>query len=204
MSDSRVQAIIDFWFGPSLVDGFPEQAWTDLWFRASLEHDWQIYRRFQATFQQALQGQLEDWAETAQGRLALILLLDQFPRHLFRHTTHAYGSDAEALRHCREAMAMGQDLALEPCHRLFLYAPLEHCEDLGVQQEAVANIEAFQASQSEAVAKRLESFVHWIRVHRDVIETYGRFPWRNRALGRLNSPEEQRYLSNNPPYLGQW
>ena len=204
MSDSRIQAIFEFWFGPGLVDGFPEAAWIDLWFRASVEHDWQIYRRFQATFQQALQGQLEDWAQTPRGRLALILLLDQFPRHLFRHTAYAYIGDARALGHCRQAMAAGQDLELEPCHRLFLYGPLEHCEELAVQQEAVANIEAFQASQSEAVARRLEYFVHWIRVHRDVVATYGRFPWRNRALGRASSPEEQRYLSSNPPYLGQW
>jgi uncharacterized protein (DUF924 family) len=199
-----IQQILDFWFGPTLVDGFPEPAYTDLWFRASVEHDWQIYRRFHTVFQQALQGQLQHWSQTPQGRLALILLLDQFPRHLFRHTPNAYYGDAQAMRHCREAMAAGQDLELEPCHRLFLYAPLEHCEDVAVQQEAVENIEAFQASQSQAVAERLEYFVHWIRVHRDVVQTYGRFPWRNRALGRLNSPEEQRYLSSNPPYLGQW
>lgn len=199
-----IDDLLDFWFGHERVQGFPPEAYIDLWFRATPEHDWQVYARFHKLTEQALRGLLEDWAGTARGRLALILLLDQFPRHLYRHTRWVYRGDEAALRHCREARAAGQDLELEPCQRLFLYAPLEHCEDLAVQQEAVANIEHMLSGLAPEVAERMEYFAHWIRVHRDIVARYGRFPWRNRVLGRSNSLDEEAFLSQNPPYLGQW
>lgn len=197
--------LLEFWFGTRFEDGFPaDSSRVDLWFRATPAHDWELYRRFGHLMQAALEGQCEEWAQTSEGRLALILLLDQFPRHLFRHTAWAYRGDAAAFKHCREGMLTGQDAGLPACQRLFLYAPLEHCEDLDVQQEAVANVERFQASLPAQAAAKLDYFAHWIRVHRDVVVRFGRFPWRNRALGRQNTPDEWSYLSQNPPYLGQW
>ena len=199
-----IESILEFWLGDQGAADYPSPARVDLWFRASPEHDWQVYRRFHRVAEQALQGSWDDWGDTPRGRLALILLLDQFPRHLFRHTAWAYQGDAAALRHCRAALELCQDRELTAWERLFLYAPLEHCEDGAVQQEAVTQIEAMMAEVEVPVAGRLEYFAHWIRVHRDVIEQFGRFPWRNRALGRVNTPQETDYLANHPPYLGQW
>ncbi|MBX3171045.1 MAG: DUF924 domain-containing protein [Candidatus Eremiobacteraeota bacterium] len=200
-----MEELLEFWFGSSFEDGFPCQPdRVDLWFRATPAHDWEIYRRFHRLTEQALHGELENWAETPHGRLALILLLDQLPRHLFRHSCWAYRGDGAALRHCREALELGQDRPLLACQRLFLYAPLEHCEELSTQQQALANFDRFVAEAPPATARRLAFFAHWIRVHHDVIERFGRFPWRNRVLGRANTPDETAYLVNNPPYLGQW
>lgn len=200
-----MEELLSFWFGEDFEDGFPSQPdRVDLWFRATPAHDWEIYRRFHRLTEQALGGELDHWGATATGRLALILLLDQLPRHLFRHSMWAYSGDAAALRHCQAALETAQDRQLIACQRLFLYAPLEHCEDLRVQLQAVANLEKFVAEVPAATAQRLEYFAHWIRVHYHVIERFGRFPWRNRVLGRANTPDEVEYLANNPPYLGQW
>lgn len=199
------EELLSFWFGQAFEDGFPIQNnRLDLWFRATLAHDWEVYRRFHRLTEQALRGELEDWGSTPPGRLALILLLDQLPRHLFRHSLWAYSGDAAALRHCQAALESGQDRQLLPCQRLFLYAPLEHSEDLAVQQQAVANLEKFMGEVPAATARRLQYYARWIRVHYHVIERFGRFPWRNRVLGRANTPDEIEYLANNPPYLGQW
>ncbi|MFN8607174.1 MAG: DUF924 family protein [Vulcanimicrobiota bacterium] len=200
-----MKELLEFWFGTQFEHGFPVQSrYLELWFRATPAHDWAIYRRFDRLVARALDGQLEDWATSAEGRLALILLLDQLPRHLFRHTAFAYRGDKAALGHCREAMRSGQDRQLLPCQRLFLYAPLEHSEDLAVQEEAVENIQRLQAELDPPAAQKLEYFARWIRIHRDVVARFGRFPWRNRALGRDNSLDEETYLTRNPPYLGQW
>ena len=199
-----IDELLQFWFGSQFEHGFPPQAQVDLWFRATPAHDWEVYRRFHQLTERALRGELEEWAVQPEGRLALILLLDQLPRHLFRHSLWAYSGDAAALRHCREALRAGQDRRLPACQRLFLYAPLEHCENLEIQAEAVANVERFLAEVAEPTAQKLAYFAHWIRVHYHVIERFGRFPWRNRVLGRANTTDESEYLANNPPYLGQW
>lgn len=200
-----IEELLQFWFGDSFEDGFPKQKdRVDLWFRATPAHDWEVYRRFHLLTEQALRGQLAGWEETPAGRLALILLLDQMPRHLFRHSQWAYCGDSAALAQCRAALELGQDRQLIACQRLFLYAPLEHCEDLAVQEQAVATVERLMAEVPPATARRLDYFAHWIRVHYHVIERFGRFPWRNRVLGRQNTPDEAEYLANNPPYLGQW
>lgn len=200
-----MEELLTFWFGDSFEDGFPSQSErVDLWFRATVAHDWEIYRRFHRLTERALAGELEDWAAAAPGRLALILLLDQLPRHLFRHSRWAYCGDAAALRHCRAALELGQDRELLPCQRLFLYGPLEHCEELSTQRQAVANFDRFQSEVEPATFRRLALFARWIRIHHDVVERFGRFPWRNRVLGRANTADESEYLANNPPYLGQW
>lgn len=199
-----MEELLEFWFGSVLEAGFPVEDRVDLWFRATPAHDWEIYRRFHRLCERALEGELEEWAHSARGRLALILLLDQLPRHLFRHSRWAYRGDTAALAHCRAALALGQDRELPACQRLFLYAPLEHCEELETQRQALANFDLFVAQSPAPTAQRLGLFAHWIRVHHDVIERFGRFPWRNRALGRINTPDEIEYLVSNPPYLGQW
>lgn len=203
MKCDLIEQLHDYWFGP-VEQGFPVQDRVDLWFRARPQHDWEVSRLFGPAVEAALQGQLDSLVTSPQGRLSLILLLDQLPRHLFRHTAQAYCGDEAALRHCREGMAAGQDRHLAPCQRLFFYAPLEHCEDIAVQRQAVANFAEFMAEMPEPVAQRLAYFAHWIQVHHDVIQRFGRFPWRNRALGRPSTCDEIEYLENNPPYLGQW
>lgn len=133
----------------------------------------------------ALDGDFDPQADDGPSTLALILLLDQVPRNIYRHTARAFAGDARARAHCRRALREGWDQALgEPAQRLFVYLPLEHSEDLGDQEEAVRLISALGVDDWTDYAVR----------HRDVIARFGRFPHRNRWLERDSTPEELAFL----------
>ena len=185
--DAQLQAVLDFWFlapdNPGHGQSRPE------WFRKDDAFDAQIRERFGALIDTAIDGGLRDWAATPRGALALILVLDQFTRNVYRDTPRAFAGDAQALELAIALTQDGQDQQLEPTLRSFVYMPFEHAEDLAMQARAV---ELFQLlSQAHA---GFESMLDYAQRHQEVIARFGRFPHRNAILGRASTAEEETFL----------
>jgi uncharacterized protein (DUF924 family) len=169
--------ILDFWF---------RELAPRHWFLGSKKLDVDMRRRFSRWVDAALNGQLDAWAETSRGRLALILLLDQFTRNIHRGTPGAFAGDARAQTLVLEGLAANMDRPLNLAERQFFYMPLVHAEDLRLQ---ALSLKKFAAWLREA-----QSTVKHQKDHAAVIERFGRFPTRNAALGRASTPEEQAFL----------
>jgi len=169
--------VLAFWFGPT------EQRRPE-WFRKDEAFDAQIRERFGALVEQALAGAHRDWAGTADGALARVLLLDQFTRNMFRATPRAFEGDALALGAAREMVVGGQDRQLTPLRRVFVYLPFEHAEDHRSQQESLRLFEALGDP----------GFLDYARRHAAIVERFGRFPHRNAILDRASTPEEVEFL----------
>ena len=176
--------VLRFWF-----QGDRNQFRSDPWFSKNPKFDTLCRERFAFTVQAALDGALDPWAATPAGTLALVLVLDQFPRNIHRGSYLAFAGDAHARRVARNAIAGGIDAHLTPVERIFLYLPFEHSEDLADQDGSVRLFAALCAGDTSS--KALDS----AQRHRDVIRRFGRFPHRNAALGRLNTPAEETYLA---------
>lgn len=169
---------------PQDVIGFWRSAGPGRWFSKSNAFDEAIRLKFEPTHFAAARGEYGAWEETQEGALALLLLLDQFPRNLFRGSAHAFATDPLARRIARRAISKGFDEAYENPLRSFFYLPFEHSEDLTDQSLCV---ELCAASGDEEALK-------WAKIHFDIIKQFGRFPHRNPALGRETTPEEQVFL----------
>lgn len=186
---AAAQQVLNFWFDPlgGAEDGKPRAAW----FSKNPAFDAEILARFGALVEQALQGGLRDWdASGPHGGLARILLLDQFTRNAFRDQARAFAGDALALPAALALIESGGDRALTTLQRVFAYLPLEHAEDLALQKRSVALFEALAAEDA-----RQAGTLDYARRHLAVIEQFGRFPHRNKALGRASTAAEQDYLS---------
>jgi uncharacterized protein (DUF924 family) len=170
------------------VIGFWTEAGPKLWFAKSDAFDAEICNRFEAAHHAAARGEFAGWAETATGALALIILLDQFPRNLYRGSAHAFATDPLARAITRAAIAAGHDQATAPELRQFFYLPFEHSEDLADQDFGVALMDALDQAASGG------DWGKWARLHRDIIVRFSRFPHRNAAFGRQTTPEEQAFL----------
>jgi uncharacterized protein (DUF924 family) len=178
-------AVHAFWFGePGSPDYLRPR---ELWFTKSDATDRLIAERFGATVDAALAGALDDWAATPRGTLALVIVLDQFTRNIFRGTPQAFAGDSRALALATRLVDSGRDLALVPVERWFAYMPFEHSERLLDQYESVRLFERLAADG-------LESPLDWARRHCDVVRRFGRFPHRNAMLGRPSTTEEVEFL----------
>jgi uncharacterized protein (DUF924 family) len=179
-------AVLDFWFGApdSPLRGRSRPAW----FRKSAEFDAEIRTRFAATWEAASLGGLSRWEETPLAGVALVVVLDQFPRNMFRGTPKAFASDPPALAAARRFIERGFDRILRPTERLFVYLPFEHAEDLASQEAA---LELFEELERNDPGSDLLSFA---RRHHDIIARFGRFPHRNAILDRVSTPEEREFL----------
>jgi uncharacterized protein (DUF924 family) len=196
-----------FWFGtlPLKPQGVPER--LALWFGAEpgarSRSDELIRARFGALIERAAAGELAAWADSPRRRLSLILLLDQFPRHVHRGTARAFGADRDALGLTLSGMQSAADAALAPVERIFFYMPLQHAELHDAQDESVA---AYRRLRNEAPAELEAVFADALQaaeLHRAIVARFGRFPHRNRALGRRDTPEEAQYLRQDGGALGQ-
>lgn len=184
-ADTTPQGVLDFWFG---APGSPEHGTArDLWFGKSDTTDATIRARFGADVEAALAGTRANWAADRGGTLALILLLDQFTRNIFRDTPRAFAGDAQALALARNMVAGGHDKVMSPYERWFVYLPFEHSESLAAQDES---LRLFGALAQDGAPDGLV----WARKHYDVIARFGRFPHRNAILGRTSTPEELAFL----------
>lgn len=177
--------VLDFWFGaPGSAEYGRVRA---LWFEKSPATDDAIRARFGAAVEAALHGAFEDWRTTPRGALALILLLDQFTRNVFRDTPRAFAGDARALATAQALVERGDDRSLTPYERQFAYLPFEHSEDRAAQE---TSLRLFTQLARDGVPEALE----WARKHYDVIARFGRYPHRNAILGRESTPEELEFL----------
>lgn len=171
--------ILDFWFGRGKTPRFRK-----FWFKKSAATDRMIKKRFGAAVEAAKTGKFDAWAQTPRGRLALIILLDQFSRNIYRNTANAFAADAKALRLAQEGVRRREARALHPIERIFLYMPFMHSEKKVHQKKSV-----------ELFTKlRMKENLWYAKEHRRVVEMYGRFPHRNAALGRQSTKAELDYL----------
>ena len=186
-SGGEVREVLAFWFGePGSADyGKPRPEW----FRKDPAFDAQIRQRFLALHARAALGELDGWHDDPDSLLALVVVLDQFSRNLYRGDPRAFSQDAAALACARLAIERGWDEARLPVERQFLYLPFEHSEDPADQDlcvELMRSLEAFAPTRG---------LTAWAEKHRDLIRRFGRFPHRNAALGRDSTPEELDYLA---------
>lgn len=180
--------ILAFWFGePIQTPSYAER--RSLWFGKDPDLDQEIGDRFLDTYRQAAAGELDHWQQNPLDCLALVIVLDQFSRNLFRQQAQSFATDSKALSIAQGAIAQGFDQQLHPVHRIFLYLPLEHSEDRAIQQESVTLFQRL----AEAYPELNDTYDYALR-HQRVIEQFGRFPHRNVALGRESTPDEQEFL----------
>lgn len=163
------------------VVAFWREAGAQHWFAKDAAFDSEFERQFREAHFAAARRELDDWAHTAEGGLALLLLLDQFPRNVFRGTGHAYATDPLARHFAMAMVEAGRDAEVERELRLFCYLPFQHSEAMADQERAVALLQAMDQAK-------------WALHHRDIIRRFGRFPHRNAALGRESTPEEREFL----------
>jgi len=191
---NTITEIHDFWFGELDENGLCKTDRNVLWFGADDATDARCRELFGAPLSLALNGKLDSWEVTDRGLVALVVLLDQFSRNIHRSTAQAFGGDPKALALAQDAIASGRHLALPLIHRVFLYLPLEHSEELALQNQCVALFEELaQLSDHPQFA----SFTRYAMAHRDVIAQFGRFPHRNAVLGRQSTPDELAYLEHH-------
>jgi uncharacterized protein (DUF924 family) len=189
-----IEDVLEFWFGApaTTTDEFKRK--MRRWFMGGPAVDAQIRERFGVQVERALAGELDDWARTTRGRLALILLLDQFTRSIYRDSPRAYAGDAKAQALAVEALDNGSDREMSVEERSFLSMPLAHSENLALQERNVAVVNALVADAAEFQRPVLAMATEQSRKYRDLIARFGRFPHRNAILGRTSTPEEEAFL----------
>lgn len=172
------------------VVGFWRQAGAKKWFAKNHAFDSSIALKFEQTHYRASMRRYDAWASKPEGALALLILLDQFPRNMYRNTPHAFATDPLARMFARAAIAAGHDVdpAIEPELRPFFYLPFEHSESLVDQEFSVQLFATLQAETGD------EESMKWALLHRDIIARFGRFPHRNACLGRETTAAEQEFL----------
>jgi uncharacterized protein (DUF924 family) len=196
----RWQQVLDFWFGNGLEHGWPDSPRDALWFGSSHGVDAEITDRFGDLVDAALAQELVDWESHPFARLALVILLDQFPRNMFRGTARAFAGDHRAVTLVNEGLALGMDSKLPWVGRVFFYMPLMHAEDLSLQRKCVKCFTWLRDSAPPDVAKKIANNLDFAIEHVEVIERFGRFPHRNEALCRESTPEEVEYLRDAKRY----
>jgi uncharacterized protein (DUF924 family) len=194
--------LIDDWFGETLESPLAIEERCEWWFTTDLQRDSELAARYGMLVEECAGGRHYRWLDKPEGRLAMIIALDQLPRNLFRGSRRAFAYDAYTAALCLAAVHTGQDRLLAPIQRVFLYLPLQHFEDLQAQETSVVLFERLAHENEEWPIFRKE-FLSYARVHRDIIKRFGRFPHRNRVLGRTNTPEEEHYLAGDAPTFGQ-
>jgi uncharacterized protein (DUF924 family) len=196
----RAEEILSFWFGSDTN----EQNWNSknyfkvripLWFDGAPATDQAIRERFGADVEQATRGHLESWRENPRGCLALILLLDQFSMSLHREQARGYLQSTMAIPIAREAIERGYDQAVSRAERVFFYMPLEHAEDLALQEKSVALFNRLIQDVPPQLKETFEIFLDYAVRHHDVIRQFGRFPERNAVFGRAPTPAEAKFMS---------
>jgi len=190
----RAADILTFWFGDDpTLPVTPER--RRLWFGGAPEIDREITSRFADDLQQASAGNYSGWSQTSRSALALLLLFDQFPRNIYRGSGEAYSYDPGARKICLDGLSTGSDTELDILERAFFYLPLEHSEDLALQDRSVALYQKLLDEAPDEHAETCRGFLDYALRHREIIERFGHFPHRNQALGRPSTREEDAFLT---------
>ena len=191
LQESRADTILTFWFGESSASDYG--SYRQAWFTKSDDFDAHIRQHFLADYEKAAAGDCASWQDSPRHAVALLLLLDQFPRNLFRGGPRSFATDAQALAVAQQLVETGADKALMPAYRFFIYVPFEHSEVMAHQDRCVELMKDFVETTPE-LDDGLKGGLDYAVRHREVIERFGRFPHRNEILGRQSTPAEIAFL----------
>jgi uncharacterized protein (DUF924 family) len=204
----EARSVREFWFGQLPLSASALEQRMRFWFGAEpselrQRRDQQIRVRFGALFEKAIAGELGSWADGPRRRLSLILVLDQFPRNMFRGSARAFAYDGAALGLTLSGMQSAADGALDIVERLFFYMPLQHAENSEVQDESVAAYRRLISEVPQELGAIFAGALRSAENHRQIIVRFGRFPHRNLALARASTPEEEEWLRKGGESFGQ-
>jgi uncharacterized protein (DUF924 family) len=200
---SRIDKILSFWFKEQALSAPQIDRRMDIWFGENPDFDDEIEAEFSDDIARASKGKLDHWADDPHGRLALIILIDQFRRNIYRNTEKAFSKDQLALKLCVEGAMAKKDKGLTPIQKVFFYMPLQHAESRKVQAKSVDLYNRLAESVSPTYRETFLTVAQFAELHKDIIDQFGRFPHRNALLGRKNTQEEDEYLAGDSPDFGQ-
>ncbi len=196
----NAQTVLEFWLRDALSMGWPSESLNDLWWGGGPERDRDVDSRFGPLVRDAVNGGLGDWETQALDRLALVILLDQFTRNVFRGKRQAFAGDGRAQALVTEALALAWDEKMPLAGRAFFYMPLIHSENMTLQDEGLRCFKLLLERADTDRKQDLQGFLKSAQQHREIVATFGRFPHRNAALGRTDSTREQEYLQHGPRF----
>ena len=195
MSTAKVQQVLDFWFASRELREPTLDSRMSCWFDDDPLFNTELAERFTGITEQALRGELDFWAETPAGRLALILLLEQFPRRIWPGKDKAFAGDRRALKLCEQGVAADAYRKLSAIEQMFFFMPLQRAESIKIQQTSVKVFKSLAARVSATMRDTFETVAQFAELRHDIIKEFGRFPHRNTSLGRENTGEETEYLT---------
>ena len=201
--DPQATAIVDYWLGDSILGPNEAEARHKVWYQGGRSVDQEIDERFGLQVEAACYGEYSLWEHTPIGSLALVVLLDQFTRNLYRGTPKAYAGDKRAWQVADAAVTQGLHTTLPVAGQIFLLHPFHHCERLAEQNRGVAFLEALAESVEPRWRSYVQKSVDGFKSHRDIVARFGRFPHRNRTLGRATTEDEEAYLEAGAETFGQ-
>lgn len=195
MNDA-IENILEYWFG-TFPDAYSsDPARVNMWFRDGSRYDQEIFVNFGSIYHNAISGELDHWQDIPRGRLALIILLDQFSRHIHRGSAEAFAQDEKAQQVCVDGIAMGDDRNLHLVERSFFYLPLEHAENIERQTLCVEAFTSLLDDVPDGYRESFEMSLDYAKKHHYVIECFGRFPELNEILGRESTKEELAFIED--------
>lgn len=199
----HIEEILEYWFG--VLDGPDDvdRSKNELWWKGGPETDAEVEARFGARVEDAVAGRLDGWCETARGALAVVILLDQLTRNVYRGTGQAYAGDGKALQICIDAIARAHDRELRLIERSFLYMPMMHAEDRDTAERSLATFESLAEEIAACSRDDHPNFLSSAKRHAEIVLRFGRYPHRNALLNRESTPEEREYLDAGGPTFGQ-
>lgn len=192
----KIHKLLNFWFGATGTADLPNSDRTSLWFGEADKVKDLMVKSFQGEFELATQGQLQEWKKTPRGRLALIILLDQFPRYIHRTSSQAFAFDKTAQQLCMEGLHEKMDQSLTLIERVFFYMPLVHAEDAASQEKSIRLYQDLVSLSMPETLQIYQLFLAYAYAHFRVIKEYGRFPQRNKVLARESTDAELAFLKN--------
>jgi uncharacterized protein (DUF924 family) len=199
----RIDAILSFWFKEQALSAPQIDQRMEIWFGEDPIFDHEIEKEFANEVAKASKGELDHWADSPLGRLALIILIDQFRRNIHRGTAKAFSKDKLALKLCVHGAMEKKDQGLTPIQKVFFYMPLQHTESRKVQAKSVELYSRLAESVSPTLRETFMTVAQFAELHKDIIDQFGRFPHRNKLLNRENTREEDQYLAGDSPDFGQ-
>jgi len=200
---ARITSILSFWFKEQELTAPQIDRRMEMWFSEDAVFDHEIEKEFADDVSAACEGDLDHWAAEPEGRLALIILIDQFRRNIYRKSAKAFSKDKLALKLCVEGAMQEKDRGLTPIQRVFFYMPLQHAESRRVQAKSVELFNRLAELVSPTYRETFLTVAQFAELHKDIVDQFGRFPHRNKLLGRENTAEEDEYLSADSPDFGQ-
>ncbi|EKD54105.1 MAG: hypothetical protein ACD_60C00122G0004 [uncultured bacterium] len=194
MMTDKIHEVLDFWFGDLGHADLPASDRTNLWFGEDEKLKRSLLEKYKAEYEAAIQGSLNGWAESPRGRLALIILLDQFSRSLYRDSPDAFSHDLEAQKLCLQGLKKNMDQSLTLIERVFFYMPLVHAEDTERQEQSIRLFQNLVSLSMIETTQVYQLFLAYAYAHFRVIKEFGRFPQRNTVLGRKSTEAEIAFL----------